>query len=294
MATLNQWVEGARPRTLPLAVAPVAAGTGAAYAMERANTSHAVLALLVALSLQVGVNYANDYSDGIRGTDEVRVGPVRLVGQKLAPAKNVKFAAFAAFGFAALCGLALVALVNQFWLLLIGVLAIVAAWKYTGGKRPYGYSGLGEVFVFIFFGLVAVLGTTYTQAHAVSTSAVAGAVGVGAIACAILVTNNLRDIPTDAQVGKHTLAVRLGDRATRLLYAALVGVALVAVVVAAVEHVSAAVALASFVLAVPPLRRVLRGATGHDLVPALSGTGRFQLAYGLLLGGGLWAAHLMN
>ena len=294
MATLNQWVHGARPRTLPAAVAPVAVGTGAAYAMERANPGYAVLALLVALFLQIGVNYANDYSDGIRGTDEDRVGPVRLVGQGLAQPGDVKLAAFGCFFVAAFVGLALITLANTPWFLLVGVAAIIAAWKYTGGKRPYGYSGLGEVFVFIFFGLVAVLGTTYTQAHAVSTSAVAGAVGVGAIACAILVTNNLRDIPTDAQVGKHTLAVRLGDRATRLLYAALVGVALVAVVVAAVEHVSAAVALASFVLAVPPLRRVLRGATGRDLVPALSGTGRFQLAYGLLLGGGLWAAHLMN
>src|SRR5674476_365232 len=165
MATMSQWVEGARPRTLPAAVAPVLVGTGAAYAVGSGNAEYALLALLVSLALQVGVNYANDYSDGIRGTDKERVGPVRLVGQGFARADNVKLAAMLSFFTAALLGLALVALSNTFVLLLVGAAAIAAAWYYTGGKRPYGYSGLGEVFVFVFFGLVATLGTTYTQAH---------------------------------------------------------------------------------------------------------------------------------
>src|SRR5471032_567540 len=233
MATLSQWAEGARPRTLPAAIAPVLVGTGAAAALDKASSAYALLALLVALALQVGVNYANDYSDGIRGTDRERVGPVRLVGQGLANAANVKLAALLSFACAALFGLALVALSGAFVMLLVGAASIPAAWYYTGGKRPYGYSGLGEVFVFVFFGLVATLGTTYTQALSVSPAAIAGAVGVGAIASAILVANNLRDIPTDQAHGKRTLAVRLGEARTRRLYAALLIVALACVIVAA-------------------------------------------------------------
>jgi len=291
MATVSQWVEGARPRTLPAAVAPVLVGTGAAYALGRADAAFAILALLVSLTLQVGVNYANDYSDGIRGTDQERVGPVRLVGQGLAKAANVKLAAMLSFATAALLGLALVALSDTFVMLLVGAASIAAAWYYTGGRRPYGYSGLGEVFVFVFFGLVATLGTTYTQAHAVSADSIAGAVGVGVIASAILVANNLRDIPTDQRHGKRTLAVRLGTARTRMLYAALLTVALACVVVVGVSHPSALIALPSFALAFPLLRRVLRGALGRDLVPVLSGTGRFELVYAALLALGLGAAH---
>ena len=290
MATLSQWVEGARPRTLPAAVAPVLVGTGAAYALDRANGAFALLALLVSLALQVGVNYANDYSDGIRGTDQERVGPVRLVGQGLANPDNVKLAAVLSFAGAALFGLALVALSGAFVLLLVGAAAIAAAWYYTGGKRPYGYSGLGEVFVFVFFGLVATLGTTYTQAGSVSPESVAGAVGVGAIASAILVANNLRDIPSDRSHGKQTLAVRLGEAQTRALYAALLTVALACVLVAGFIHPSALVALLSFALAFPLVQRVLRGALGRDLVPVLSGTGLFELVYAALLSLGLGAA----
>jgi 1,4-dihydroxy-2-naphthoate polyprenyltransferase len=288
MATLSQWVEGARPRTLPAAIAPVVVGTGSSYAIGRADLGYAVIALMVSVSLQVGVNYANDYSDGIRGTDHDRVGPVRLVGQRLATAANVKLAAFACFGFAALCGLALVALSSSWWLLLIGAAAIVSAWYYTGGEHPYGYAGFGEVFVFIFFGLVATLGTTWTQSHELDLASWAGAVGAGSLACAILVVNNLRDIDGDAASGKRTLAVRLGDARTRLLYVGLLAVALLAVVAAALVHWTAVLGVVAFVLAVPLVRDLRSGSTGRRLLPLLAGTGRLQLAYGILLGVGLY------
>ncbi|GAA1892058.1 1,4-dihydroxy-2-naphthoate polyprenyltransferase [Lapillicoccus jejuensis] len=303
MATFSQWVAGARPRTLPAAVAPVAVGTAAAHAVGRADASGALLALLVSLALQVGVNYANDYSDGIRGTDAVRVGPVRLVGQELADPAEVKLAAFLSFFFAALAGLALVAVSQQWWLLLVGVLCVLAAWYYTGGSRPYGYAGLGEVMVFVFFGLVATLGTQLTQAGRVTWAGLLGAVGVGGLVTAILVANNLRDIPTDREQGKLTLAVRLGDRGTRVLYVALVVVSAAAVVGCAALQVWsdadrtallghpgwpwALLGLLSLPLAVPLVRGLRSGATGRDLVPVLSGTGRLTLVYALLLGVGL-------
>jgi 1,4-dihydroxy-2-naphthoate octaprenyltransferase len=305
--TPGQWLAGARPRTLPAAIAPVLVGTGAAIGLRTVGTGvgstagstagagwtqafapgRALLALVVALALQVAVNYANDYSDGIRGTDDDRIGPFRLTASGAAPAQAVRRAALAAFGVAAAAGLALVAVSGAWWLLAVGAASIVAAWYYTGGRRPYGYSGLGEVFVFVFFGLVAVLGTTYTQAGRVDPVAGCGAVGVGALTCAILVANNLRDVPTDTVAGKRTLAVRLGVRRTRRLYAGLVGAGFAAAVAAgAAGRPWALLGLLALPLAVGPLRAVLGGATGRALLPVLRDTGRLVLAYGLLLGVG--------
>ena len=280
-------MEGARPRTLPAAVAPVAVGTGAAVGLGDGSAPRALLALVVSLALQVGVNYANDYSDGVRGTDADRVGPLRLVGSGAATPSAVRRAAAASFAVAALSGLALVALAGAWWLLAVGAAAIAAAWFYTGGRRPYGYSGLGEVFVFVFFGLVAVLGTTYTQAGRVSLASLAGACGVGFLACAILVANNLRDVPTDAVAGKRTLAVRLGNRRTRMLYAAMLALAFVMVLLASRGTPWPLLALLALPLAARPFGAVRSGATGPALVPVLRDTGRLELAYGLALGLGL-------
>jgi 1,4-dihydroxy-2-naphthoate octaprenyltransferase len=283
VATAAQWVQGARPRTLPAAVAPVLAGTGVAAYDDAVVWWKALLALVVSLALQVAVNYANDYSDGIRGTDDDRVGPVRLTGARLATPGAVKRAAFAAFGVAGVAGLVLAA-TTAWWLVAVGLVCVVAAWYYTGGKKPYGYLGLGEVMVFVFFGLVAVVGTTFVQTEAWSAAALVAGAGVGALACAILVVNNLRDIPTDTLAGKTTLAVRLGDRRTRHLYAALVAAAAAAVVVvAALTTWWALVGLGFLALAVRGLRIVLGGATGPGLIPVLQNTGVAEVAWAALV-----------
>ncbi|MBL8932555.1 MAG: 1,4-dihydroxy-2-naphthoate polyprenyltransferase [Kineosporiaceae bacterium] len=287
MATRAQWISAARPRTLPAALAPVIVGTGAAAAEDGADAVRAVLALIVALALQVGVNYANDYSDGIRGTDDERVGPFRLTGSGAAEPVSVRRAAFAGFAVAALAGFALVALSGTWWLLAVGAACVTAAWYYTGGSRPYGYAGLGEVFVFVFFGLVAVLGTTYTQAGRIGPEALSGAVAIGLLACAILVANNLRDVPTDAAAGKLTLAVRIGTPATRRLYLVLVVVAFVLVAPMALSRPPALIALLAVPLAISPARAVLRGDDGLALLPVLRDTGRLELGYAVLLGLGL-------
>ena len=278
----NRWILGARPRTLPAAVVPVAVGAACAAGLSHAVWWRAALSLVVSLALQVGVNYANDYSDGIRGTDDVRVGPVRLVGSGLASPRAVKAAAFAAFAAAAAAGLVLAA-VTSWWLLVVGLAAIAAAWFYTGGPKPYGYLGLGELFVFVFFGLVATVGTTYVVAERITALAVVMGCAVGALACALLVINNLRDIPTDREVGKKTLAVRLGVQRTRVLYGALLAAAFVAAVAAAVAwRPLLALAIVAVPLAVMPIRRVMGGARGRDLIAVLGETGRLQLAYGAL------------
>jgi 1,4-dihydroxy-2-naphthoate octaprenyltransferase len=298
VTTPAQWLAGARPRTLPAAVAPVLVGTAVAAWDGGALWGRALLALVVALALQVGVNYANDYSDGIRGTDAARVGPIRLVGQGLAEPAAVKRAALLSFAVAAAAGLALVVLSAQWWLLLVGAAAILAAWTYTGGPRPYGYAGLGEVFVFVFFGLVAVGGTALVQVGFISGLAWLCGVGVGALSCAILVANNLRDIPGDTVAGKRTLAVRLGDPATRRLYAALVGVALCVPVLLGIGGLIepdawpalGVLGLGALALAVAPLRMVRAGAEGRDLIPVLVATGRLLLGYGVLLSVGIGIA----
>ncbi|WP_353952711.1 1,4-dihydroxy-2-naphthoate polyprenyltransferase [Knoellia sp. S7-12] len=287
MATFEQWVAGARPRTLFAAVAPVVIGTAAAAQHSEPSYAIAILAAVVALALQIGVNYANDYSDGIRGTDDERVGPVRLVGQKLARPESVKAAAFLTFGFAAITGLALVALAEAWWLLPLGVLSIIAAWKYTGGDKPYGYRGLGEIFVFIFFGLVATLGTLYAETGALSWFGLAAAVGVGAIASAILVINNLRDIPSDTESGKNTLAVRLGDRGTRRLWLGLIIVSVLAVAAMAIWDVWALVGLLSVAAILGAVKVVMGGAEGRRLVPVLGSTGKYELAYAVTVFAGI-------
>lgn len=287
MATAGEWLEGARLRTLPAAVAPVLVGTGAAAQVDGAHLGRAALAAGVALALQVAVNFANDYSDGVRGTDAERVGPLRLTASGAARPGQVRGAAFVSFGVAAVLGLALVALSGHWWLLAVGAAAIAAAWYYTGGRHPYGYLGLGEVGVFLFFGLVAVLGTTYTQADVVTWPAVLGAVGVGLLACALLTVNNIRDVPGDAVSGKRTLAVRFGERWARRTYAWLVGLALVAGAACAVEAAGALLVLLVAPGAVVLSITVLAGARGVLLKPVLAGTGLLELGYGVLLGLGL-------
>jgi len=287
MATFADWVEGARIRTLPAAAAPVLVGTGAAYALEAGSVPRALLAAGVALALQIGVNYANDYSDGVRGTDDHRTGPPRLTGSGAAHPGTVKLAAFASFGVAAVLGLVLCALAGTWWLVAVGALCVLAAWGYTGGRNPYGYRGLGEVGVFVFFGLVATLGTTYTQALRVSGPAVAGAVGIGSIACGLLMVNNIRDIPTDRVSGKHTLAVRLGDRHARWGYVAMTVVPFLLALAVAPAHPWALLTLLLVPLAVRQARTVLGGATGRDLIRVLRDTGLLELGYGVLLGLGL-------
>lgn len=298
MATFPQWVEGARPRTWPAAFAPVAAGTGAAIhhlgGLDTLTSStaplslaavlvRAALALAVALSLQIGVNYANDYSDGVRGTDDDRVGPFRLTASGAAQPGTVKAAAFGSLGAGALFGLVLIAISGIWWTILIGAAAVAAAWFYTGGKKPYGYLGLGELFVFVFFGLVAVNGTAYAITGTVPWTALLASIAIGLLAVAIMLTNNLRDIPTDAETGKRTLAVRLGDRGTRALYAASILVPFLLVVPIAWEHRPVLVTLVASLLISPPLTAVQRGASGRDLIPVLGQTGRIELAYSVLL-----------
>lgn len=290
MTTAAQWLAGARVKTLPAAVVPVAVGTAAARAdLAEVIWWRAAAALVVALALQIATNYANDYSDGIRGTDDDRSGPMRLVGSGAASPKAVKRAAVAWFGVAGVVGLALAAAAG--WeLLIVGAAAIAAGWFYTGGSNPYGYLGLGEVFVFVFFGVVATVGSAYVQPAGLSAAGWVASVGVGALATALLVANNLRDIPTDAESGKQTLAVRMGAPATRVFFAGLHVVAFVAaaLVVVVASRPWALLALAAVPMSVQAIRPVLNGAVGRALIPALERTGKAQLVYGLLLAAGLW------
>ena len=289
---MKAWVQGARPRTLPAAVVPVLVGTACAVGERPGGLVwwRAGAALVVAVAIQVATNYANDYSDGRRGTDDpgTRVGPVRLVGWGIKPAAAVKRAALLSFAVAGIAGLALA--VDVGWeLLVVGAASFAAGWLYTGGPKPYGYLGLGELFVFAFFGVVATTGSSYVQLEEVQGLALAASVPVGLLATALLVTNNLRDIPGDTLSGKRTLAVRLGDGRTRLLYVVLIVLPflLVPLVAGLGGRPAGALALVAVVLAQKPVGRVLRGAKGAELIPVLAETGRVQLVYGALLALGL-------
>lgn len=281
-ATPAQWLEGARPHTWANAIAPVLAGTAAAILQDSERWLLAILATVVSLALIVGVNYANDYSDGIRGTDDDRTGPLRLTGSGLVPPVWVKYAAFTSFGVAAVGG-TIVSLLSTWWLIPIGILCILAAWFYTGGSNPYGYRGLGEVAVFIFFGLVAVLGTEYIQSGAFSWQGLAFALAMGSMSSSVNLANNLRDIPTDKEAGKITLAVRLGDQRTRRVWVGLNAVAMVlTVVVAVLSHWAALLGLLAAIFLVGASRRVLGGAKAKDLIPVLGLTGRAMLVWSIL------------
>lgn len=283
MATLSQWVSGARLRTLPIVIAPVVIGTAAAVGeTAQFHWARFVLALLVGLLLQVGVNYSNDYSDGIRGTDDERVGPLRLTGSKLAEPKQVRNAAFGCFGLAAIFGLLLVIVSGSWPLLLVGVAAIFAAWGYTGGKNPYGYRGWGDVYVFIFFGLVATMGSTYTQIGQITLASLLGAIGTGLIGCALLMANNIRDIPTDSEVGKITLAVRLGESNARLSYVLMLAIAIVLPLVLTADNHWMWLILLTFVPAAAPAWVILRETNLAKLVIVLKQTGVVNIVYAAL------------
>jgi 1,4-dihydroxy-2-naphthoate polyprenyltransferase len=286
VADAREWLAGTRPRTLPAAIVPVLIGSGVAAGYDRFSAWRAGLALVVALALQVGVNYANDYSDGVRGSDEKRVGPVRLVAAGLAPPRQVLGAAFGCFLVAGAAGLALAA-VTSWWLVAVGAACIAAAWFYTGGPRPYGYHGLGEVFVFAFFGVVAVAGTAYVEMSRFSWLGLAASVPPGLLACALLIVNNLRDIPTDTQAGKRTLAVRLGDARTRTGYVVALLMPFLVVVGIAFFRPLVLITAATLPLARMPITSVRAGASGPALIRALGQTGRVQLAFGIAFAIGL-------
>lgn len=290
---MNRWILGARPRTLPAAVVPVAVGAGLGVGLDEVIWWRAPLALGVSVLLQIGVNYANDYSDGIRGTDDARVGPTRLVASGLAEPKQVKWAALSSFAAAAVLGLVL-ALVTSLWILAVGVAALLSGWFYTGGRHPYGYLGLGEVFVFVFFGLVATMGTTFVILERIPASSWVLGSAVGALACALLVINNLRDIPSDTEVGKRTLAVRLGEARTRWLYQLLIVAGFVLGLLGVYWEPGCLAVLGALPFMIGPSRAVRTGARGAELIPVLGDTGRLQLVFGILLTGGLIVGGLVG
>ena len=292
MTSLNIWFQGARPKTLGAAIAPVLVGSSIAYYEKSFDLTISLLALVVSVSIQIAVNYANDYSDGIKGTDDQRVGPVRLVGQKLASPKSVKTAAIIFFSIAALAGLFITILSNQWWFLLLGLSAIVAAWTYTGGPKPYGYAGLGELFVFIYFGLVAVLGTTYAQTLYLKPYFFLYAISIGLFASAILVANNLRDREKDKQNNKNTLAVKLGDQKTRNLYVLFMVLPFILIVSLFIYNqinsgtrigATIQIQLLALVLAWKSIKPVINKVSGKGLIPVLVNTGKTELLWALLV-----------
>ena len=285
--TIKLWVEGARLRTLPLAVAPIAIGAGAASAVDKFDATLTLLALAVSLFLQIGVNYANDYSDGIRGTDEFRVGPLRLTGSKSVRPQAVKFAAFLFFALAAFSGLAIVLITQQWWFIAVGIAAIVAAWFYTGGKSPYGYSGLGEIAVFIFFGLVATYGTAYIQIQGFDLNALLGSISAGFFASAVLMVNNIRDIDTDVKASKRTLAVKLGKKKAKVLYYVMLWAPMAILLPYPLIYPATFFAFAVLLLVIPATIIVAKAESPRDLILALKLTSFASLGYALLFGFGL-------
>ncbi len=280
---MNKWILGARPRTLPAAIAPVVVAS--ALVGTDSNWFRAALALKVAVWLQIGVNFANDYSDGVKGTDEDRVGPIRLVGSGLATAKSVKTAAFISFGIASIAGTWLAFLTSPL-LILIGVLSIAAAWGYTGGKNPYGYRGLGELSVFLFFGVIATMGTYYAQTEEITLLSFFVSIPMGALSCAILAINNLRDRPKDELVGKLTVAVRIGDRKARFMYVALLALAHIAAIATLIP--TTLLTLIALPMSLSISRQVLSGISGKELIPVLGKTAKLQMIFSILLAVGLW------
>jgi 1,4-dihydroxy-2-naphthoate octaprenyltransferase len=279
---MNKWIQGARPRTLPAAIAPVVIAS--ALAGPDFNWFRALLALKVGVWLQIGVNFANDYSDGVKGTDENRIGPIRLVASGLASAKAVKYAAFLSFLIASIAGLWLSLLTSPI-LILVGVLAIAAAWGYTGGKNPYGYNGFGEVSVFTFFGLVATIGTYYVQTEKITLLSFIVAIPMGTLACAILAVNNIRDRAQDELVGKQTLAVRLGDVTARRVYVSLLVIAHLAAIATLIP--TALLTLLAVPMSYSISKSVLSGISGKDLIPTLGRTGKLQLVFAILFALGI-------
>lgn len=281
------WVEGARLRTLPLAVSPIAIGAGAASAVDKFNLQLTLLALSVALFLQIGVNFANDYSDGIRGTDEHRVGPLRLTGSKSVRPQAVKFAAFLFFGLAALAGLTIVLLTQHWWFIPVGIASIVAAWFYTGGKSPYGYAGLGEIAVFVFFGLVATYGTAYIQIGTFDLNAILGGTAAGFFASAVLMVNNIRDIDTDSKVGKRTLAVKLGLRKAKALYFVMLWAPLIILLPYPLIYPATMLAWVALLFVLPATMIVRKPQGPKDLILALKITSLASLSFAVAFGFGL-------
>jgi 1,4-dihydroxy-2-naphthoate octaprenyltransferase len=285
---LKLWVEGARLRTLPLAIAPVAIGAGAADSVQAFDLTLSALALAVALFLQIGVNYANDYSDGIRGTDDYRVGPLRLTGSKSVRPEAVKLAAFAFFGLAAASGLAIVLITGMFWLIAVGIAAIVAAWFYTGGKNPYGYAGLGELAVFVFFGLVATIGTTYVQVGFIEFNAVLGGIASGLFASAVLMVNNIRDTETDKLASKKTLAVMLGKKTATGLFLVMIWTPFAILSLFTLLYPATLMGFVSLLLVAPATLIVLTAKSAKELILVLKLTSFAALAYALALAAGLF------
>ena len=284
---IRLWIEGARLRTLPLAIAPVAIGAGAADAMQRFDLLLTALALGVALFLQIGVNFANDYSDGIRGTDDKRVGPLRLTGSKSVKPESVKTAAMFFFILAAASGFEIVVTTGQWWLIAVGVLSIVAAWFYTGGKNPYGYAGFGEIAVFVFFGLVATIGTAYVQIGFVDLNSVLGGIAAGSFAAAVLMVNNIRDLETDKASSKKTLAVRMGAKWAKRLFIFMIWFPFVILVYFSLLYPISLLAYAALFLVAPATLIVLTAKSAKELVLVLKLTSFASLTYALLLTLGL-------